>query len=107
MKKPEAADQKPTDSAFPSKQMPEKIMGVVPIVKRTPTFSGTDPNDKAIVKSESGKGTIPKPSVSFKEEPTTPIRDQNSTSNDKAKKHGTKTKANIWEKEQMAKIQKR
>lgn len=96
MKKPEAADQKPTDSAFPSKQMPEKIMGAVPILKRTSTFSGTGPNDKAIAKSESGKGTIPKPSVSFKEKPTSPI-----------KKHGTKIKADIWEKEQMAKIQKR
>lgn len=107
MKKPAAADKKQTESTSTDKKMPEKVMGSVPSVKRTATFSAPIPNDKAIEKTESGKGKIPKPSVSFRDKPTAPTsngRDQSGTSTEN---HGTETKADIWEKAQMAKIQTR
>lgn len=107
MKKPAAADKKPTESAATDKQMPEKVMGSVPSVRRTPTFSAPDPNDKAIAKTESGKGKIPKPSVSFSDKPTAPTSNGRVQSGTPTENHGTETKADIWEKAQMAKIEAR
>eukprot|EP00268_Persea_americana_P069439 TRINITY_DN9865_c0_g2_i1.p1 TRINITY_DN9865_c0_g2~~TRINITY_DN9865_c0_g2_i1.p1 ORF type:complete len:310 (+),score=75.76 TRINITY_DN9865_c0_g2_i1:130-1059(+) len=101
LKKPAVADKKPIERASPDKQMPEKVMGSVPSVKRTPTFSAPTPNDKAIAKTESGKGKIPKQTVSFSDKPTAP------TSNGRDQSRGPETKADIWEKAQMAKIETR